>query len=142
MALMLDALPKISKPGNSPFIGFEQKTKERQKLEKAISDLRDMSLPLWINGPVQSPLTKNCIVPHNFGRTLGSYCLASEENVHQAIKTILVAREKWSQVPWPIKVDIFRKAARLIETKYMFELVAAVKETQPKYTFYSYYSYP
>ncbi len=141
MALMLNALPKIPKPENSPFVSFAKGTKERQELEQEIARLRNLPeyqkpcLPLWINGPVYTDKTKSCIVPHDLKRCLGIYALASEESVQLAIHTVLNAREQWSQIPWFMRFHIFRRAARLIETKYLIPLVAAVMEDYSKNPF-------
>ena len=59
MTLMLNALPQIREPENSPFICFEKGSKERTLLEQEIENIRKSKpeiLPLWIGGPVT---TKN-----------------------------------------------------------------------------------
>lgn len=138
MALMVNALPKIRKPENAPFISFEMGSKERYILQKEIERLRskDQSnpeiLPLWINGSVITNKSEPCIVPHDFKRTLAVYSKARDEHVKMAIDTVLAARERWSQVPWFRRLFIFQRAAILIEKKYLIPLVAAVMEDYSK----------
>jgi len=136
MALMVNALPKIPKPDNSPMVSFAQGTKERELLLAEIERLRSITevptLPLWINGPVYSKETMPCIVPHDFHRYLAHFSTVTEEHVHTAVETALNARERWSQIPWFMRFHIFRKTARLLETKYLIKMVAAVMEDYSK----------
>lgn len=136
MALMLNALPEIPKPENSPFVSYTKGTRERDLLAKEIAYLRNPTvapptLPLWINGAIHTH-TKKCEVPHDRNRVLGYYCTALEKHVFSAIDSVLAAREKWSQVPWNIRLNIFRTAARLLEKKYLHRVVAAVMEDYSK----------
>ena len=136
MTLMLNALPEIREPENSPFIGFERGSKERTLLVKEIENIRASDpevLPLWIGGPRHTlENTKPCIVPHDQNRTLAFYSIASKKHVEEAIETVLNAREAWSQIPWPMRLNIFQTAARLLEKKYLYEVVAAVMEDYSK----------
>lgn len=138
--LQLNALPQIRKPTNSPFVSFAKGTKERTELLRELENIRAPrktseieSLPLWINGPVT---TKNkqraCVPPHQFNRTLATYHTASEEHVVKAIKTVLAAKKRWMLLPWPYRLIIFQTAARLLETKYLCKMVAAVMEDYSK----------
>jgi 1-pyrroline-5-carboxylate dehydrogenase len=136
MALMVNALPKIPKPDNSPMVSFAKGTKERELLLAEIERIRSIvgvpTLPLWINGPVYSKETLPCIVPHDFRRYLANFSTATEEHAHTAVETVLNARERWSQIPWFMRFHIFRKTARLLETKYLIKMVAAVMEDYSK----------
>lgn len=139
MTLMLNAVPKIREPENSPFVGFEKSSVKRAELVRAIENIRSSkpeTLPLWIDGPV---FTKNkkgvCVPPHDYNRLLAEYSTASERHVVVAIETVLNARKMWSQIPWPFRLNIFLKAARLLETRYLVPMVAAVMEDYSKNPF-------
>jgi len=98
---MLNALPHVPKPDNSPFVSFMEGTKEKVALQNELARLRDPKrrlpvIPLWINGAVRTVWEKNCMVPHNMMRRLGSYSLAEEEQVKKAVQAVLNARERWS----------------------------------------------
>lgn len=144
MIFMPNALPKISKPENSPFVNYAKGSKERLELEKEIERIRNFkvseaehNISLWINGPVFSgtSLLRPCVVPHDRYRSLGDYSTVCEKDVHQAIDTVLKARDDWSQVHWFVRLHIFRTAARLLETKYLHRMVAAVMEDYSKNPF-------
>src|SRR3989344_2498375 len=129
MAFMANAIPNFPKPENSPFVSFVKGTKEKTALEKEIADfpnpmLKPRALPLGINGPVTAGNTAVCAVPHDLNRILGYYYKAEEKHIHGAIDTVLVARDKWMQMPWFWRLNIFRKAAELLEKKYLYEVVA------------------
>ncbi len=136
MTLMLNTLPQIRKPINSPFISFAKGTKERESLLKEIENITNAkpeTLPLWINGTVLTKTEKRtCIAPHNFNFILAYYATASEEYVVKAIETVLSARKKWLTLPWQFRLSIFQTAARLLETKYLYKMVAAVMEDYSK----------
>lgn len=139
MTLMVNALPKIPKPDNSPMVSFAKGTKERDLLVAEIDRLRVLTeiptLPLWINGPVYSNEEGSCIVPHDFHRELARFSTVREEHVYHAVDTVLKARDRWSQIPWFMRFNIFRKTARLLETKYLIRMVAAVMEDYSKNPF-------
>ena len=140
MAFMANAIPNFPKPENSPFVSFVKGTKEKTALEKEIAYLRNPmlkppTLPLWINGPVTAGNTAVCAVPHDLNRILGYYCKAEERHVREAIDTVLAARDQWMQMSWFWRLNIFRKAAELLEKKYLYEVVAAVMEDYSKNPF-------
>lgn len=135
MTLLTNAFPKIKEPENSPFVAFEKGSKERAALELEIEKIRKSKpevLPLWIGGPVKTSAKAICVAPHDFKRVLAEYCVCSEKDAHNAIKTVLDARKAWSQIPLEARLGIFQKAARLLETKYLFKMVAAVMEDYSK----------
>lgn len=139
MALMLNALPRIPEPQNSPFIGFTKGTPEKEALIKELEKIRSRKeipmLPLWINGPRLTAKQGQCLVPHDYRRLLASYSKAEEKDVMEAIDTVLAARSRWAQIPWPMRLNIFLEAARLLETKYLVPMVAAVMEDYSKNPF-------
>jgi len=135
MTLMLNTLPQIRKPANSPFVAFAKGTKERTELEKEIEKIRNSpakELPLWINGQIVTDANIGCVAPHDFKRNLGYYSIASTDHVDYAINTVLGARKKWLTLPYQIRLSIFQTAARLLETKYLVKMVAAVMEDYSK----------
>lgn len=140
MSLMPNALPKIPKPDNFPFVSFAGGTPERIELEKELKEIRQRidpgrHAPLWINGWIETGNCRKCVAPHHPARVLATYCAAREEDVQYAINTVLAAREEWSQIPWAVRFHIFRTAARLMGTKYLIPLVAAVMEDYSKNPF-------
>ena len=138
--LQLNSIPFIRKPVNSPFVSFANGTKERTELLRELDYIRRPKttreiewLPLWINGPVYVKGDRgSCVAPHNFKSILATYSKAKEANVNDAITTVLSAKKRWMSIPWQFRISIFQTAARLLETKYLFKMVAAVMEDYGK----------
>lgn len=136
--LNIDGIPSIPKPQNAPLLGFAKGTNERKLLEEAIRELRaqnpeEVKLPLIIGGQeIMTDDLGSCVVPHNRHRILGRYAKADSGHVASAIQAVLDAREKWAQVPWYIRLNIFRKAAYLLQTKYFYKAMAVTMEDYSK----------
>lgn len=138
--LQINSVPQIRKPTNSPFVGFENGSKSRTELLRELDLIRKPMnesavdiLPLWINGPVTNKAPwRTCVPPHDLKRTLAAYHTASEEHVVNAIKTVLAAKKRWMSIPWQFRLSIFQTAARLLETKYLYKMVAMVMEDYSK----------
>jgi 1-pyrroline-5-carboxylate dehydrogenase len=136
--MQINGIPEIPKPKNAFVPTFAQGTPERQLLIETLQALRaqdpqSVRLPLIIGGErIESDRWKPCCIPHDHKRILGSYALAGEEEVALAVKSVLSFRQKWIEIPWYLRLDIFRKAAWLLEKKYFFRLVAAVMEDYSK----------
>lgn len=135
--MILDGRPVFPKPKNAPMPGFAQGTAERKLLQEAIAELRARAeisnLPLIIGGEkVVTDMLDDCQVPHNHRRLLAKYSKASKEDVIDAINSVLNAQKKWQKLPWYMRLQIFRKAAYLLETKYFYKVTAAVMEDYSK----------
>lgn len=122
----------IHEPPNVPMIHFEKGNVEREKLITAIDDLRSkkpIKLPLWIGGePIYTESFSLCIPPHDMSRVLAEYAIADDLLVECAIQATLQAKKQWEQIPWHMRLNIFRKAAYLLEHKYFYDAVAVVME--------------
>lgn len=137
MALIINAVPKFLKPQNSSFVSFAKGTQERTALVAELDMLRARGggkefLPLWIGGPVVTDNFSPCRIPHGPGRELAQYSNAYAHNVNHALRVVLHAQERWSQIPWYMRLFIFKRAARLLEKKYLIRMVAAVMEEYSK----------
>lgn len=136
--LNIDGIPEIPKPPNAPMPGFARGTPERKLLEEAIKELRSkdgskVKLPLIIGGKeVMTNDLGDCVAPHDNKRLLGRYAKAQVSHVEQAIQATLDARSKWHQIPWYMRLNIFRKAAHLLQTKYFYKAMAATMEDLSK----------
>ncbi len=136
--LNIEGIPEIPKPQNAPMPGFARGTPERKLLEEAIKELRSqdsgkVKLPLMIGGKeIMTRDLGDCIVPHDNKRLLGKYARAQASHTEAAIQAALDAREKWHRIPWYMRLNIFRKAAYLLQTKHFYKLVAATMEDLSK----------
>ena len=136
-ALMINGIPKFLEPENAVFVNFEKGSKERDLLVAEIQKIREQKepvrLPLLIGSKtVETGEWGQCVAPHDKNRVLGEYAMARPEDVELAIETVLDAQERWSQIPWYIRLNIFRKAAYLLETKYFYRVTAATMENYSK----------
>ncbi len=136
--LNIDGIPEIPKPLNCPMPGFAKGTAERKLLEEAIKELRaqdpeKVKLPLMIGGErIVTGKLADCTVPHDNKRILGRYSVAQPDQAEQAIKAALDAAAGWQRIPWHMRLNVFRKAAYLMETKHFYRLVAATMEDLSK----------
>lgn len=122
----------IPEPQNAPMVNFEKGSVEREKLIAAIDYMRvkkPIKLPLWIGGKsVFTEVFAPCTPPHDISRILAEYAIADEHLVQHAIVDVLKAKKEWEQIPWHIRLNIFRKAAYLLQHKYFIDGVAVVME--------------
>ena len=130
----MNGVISFPKPANAPLINFENGSDGRIHLQEAITKLRCRKdvpvLPLWIEGqPVLSKFFGTCIPPHDMNRSLATYAqIPNWRLVDRAIEGVLNAKNSWKQVPWHMRLHIFRKAAYLLEHKYFYQAVAVVME--------------
>ncbi|MBI2624828.1 MAG: aldehyde dehydrogenase family protein [Candidatus Nealsonbacteria bacterium] len=119
-------------------VSFAPETKERMLLKEALWKLecarsKNTVLPLLIGGEeIVTDDLGDCVVPHNHQRILAKYSKANSDHVFDAIKSVLCARKKWRELDWFMRLNIFRKAAYLLQTKYFYELTAVTMENYSK----------
>ncbi|MEK7074410.1 MAG: aldehyde dehydrogenase family protein [Patescibacteria group bacterium] len=122
----------LPEPQNAPLVNFERGNAQREKLITAIDYLRvkkPIKLPLWIGGlPVFTEVFAPCAPPHDMNRVLAEYTIADGPLVACAISEVLQAKKKWEQIPWHMRLNVFRKAAYLLQYKYFIDGVAVVME--------------
>ena len=108
-------------PVNEPVLSYEPGSKERQTLKEVLHELKSqqMDIPMYIGGEeVRTGDTKPIHPPHEIAHTLAHFHAGNESHVHQAIEAALAAREKWGNMNWETRANIFLRAADLISTKY------------------------
>lgn len=120
---------------NEPVKSYSPGSPERESVLKAYKELfnSNTEVPLYINGKdVKTGNTQTMSPPHDHQHIVGSYHLAEEKHVQEAIKTALAAREKWANTPWEQRAAIFLKAAELIAGPYRAKINAATMIAQSK----------
>ena len=108
-------------PVNEPVLSYEPGSKERQTLKEVLDELKSqqMDIPMYIGGAeVRTGDTKPIHPPHEIAHTLAHFHAGNESHVHKAIEAALAAREKWGNMNWETRANIFLRAADLISTKY------------------------
>jgi 1-pyrroline-5-carboxylate dehydrogenase len=125
-------------PENEPVFNYEQGSKERAELKKAIdaASNQQIEIPMIIGGKkVESGNIQKIIKPHNIKHVLGRYHQGDGSHVNMAIKAALSAREIWSNLPWEERAAIFLKAAELLAGPYRAKINAATMLGQSKSVF-------
>jgi len=135
-----DGFFKISKPNNEPFLSYAPGTPEKkelkQEIKKCYSEVREV--PMIINGKeVKTNDIREYRPPHRLNHTVANYYYGGKQEVQDAIKASLDAKEKWRNMPWKDRASIFLKAADLIQGPYRQKMNAATMVGQSKNAFQS-----
>ena len=120
-----------NEPVKSYAPGSPERTAVLNAYKAMYSTIKD--IPMYINGKHVTTGTTNTIAPpHDHKHVVGTYHLASQSHVNEAINTALEARKTWSQTPWEQRAAIFLKAAELIAGPYRSNINAATMIAQSK----------
>ena len=125
-------------PENEPVYNYEQGSKERAELKKAIdvASSQQIEIPMIIGGKEVTSGNKQKIrAPHNIKHVLGQYHQGDKSHVNMAIKAALSAREMWSNLPLEERAAVFLKAAELLAGPYRAKINAATMLGQSKNVF-------
>ena len=120
---------------NEPVKSYAPGNPERDAVLQAYNEMynSNIDVPLYINGKdVKTGNTRTMSPPHDHQHIVGTYHLAEQKHVDEAIATALEARKTWSQVPWEQRAGIFLKAAELIAGPYRAKINAATMMAQSK----------
>jgi 1-pyrroline-5-carboxylate dehydrogenase len=125
-------------PANEPVLSYAPGTKERELLKKALKELKSkkIDVPMYIGG--EEILTENKVeihAPHEKKFVLGTYNQGNAADIKKAINAALKAKEKWANLTWENRANIFLKAADLLATKYRPEICATTMLGQSKNAF-------
>ena len=120
---------------NEPVKSYALGSPERASVLDAYKTMFNSTIdvPLYINGEdVKTGNTRTMSPPHDHQHIVGTYHLAEQNHVEDAINTALQARKTWSQLPWEQRAGIFLKAAELIAGPYRAKINAATMIAQSK----------
>ncbi len=120
---------------NEPVKGYAPGSPEREAVLAAYKEMfnSQIDVPMYINGQdVTTGNTRTMSPPHDHKHIVGTYHLAEQSNVDEAISTALEARKSWSLMPWEQRAGIFLKAAELIAGPYRAKINAATMIAQSK----------
>ena len=125
-------------PANEPVLSYAPGTRERELLKKALKELKSkkIDVPMYIGG--EEILTENKVemhAPHEKKFVLGTYNQGNAADIKKAINAALKAKEKWANLTWENRANIFLKAADLLATKYRPEICATTMLGQSKNAF-------
>ena len=132
---MSNSFLKSPTPINEPVKSYAPNTPERA----AVTAMYDtyfsekIHIPMKIGGEeVNSKETATMHPPHDHKHSMGTYSLATEAHVEQAIAAALEARKTWALVPFAARAAVFLKAADLIAGPYRARIAAATMMAQSK----------
>lgn len=120
---------------NEPVKSYAPGSPERETVLETYKQMFNskIDIPLYINGKnITTGNTRNISPPHDHKHIVGSYHLAEQSHIDDAISTALEARKKWSQMPWEQRAAIFLKAAELVAGPYRAKINAATMIAQSK----------
>jgi 1-pyrroline-5-carboxylate dehydrogenase len=125
----------IPYPSNEPILDYAPGSRERSSVLKTYDQLynKKSTVFLKINGKnLKGDSTKKMTPPHDHKHQLGEYHIANKNQVNDAIKSALNARNKWSKMHWTRRASIFLKAADLLAGPYRDKINAATMIAQSK----------
>ncbi|GAA4238474.1 L-glutamate gamma-semialdehyde dehydrogenase [Postechiella marina] len=120
---------------NEPVKSYAPGSPERDAVLETYKNMFNskVDVPLYINGKhIKTGNTRTMSPPHDHQHIVGTYHLAEQNHVEDAIATALEARKIWSQMPWEQRAGIFLKAAELIAGPYRAKINAATMIAQSK----------
>src|SRR5690606_16170322 len=120
---------------NEPVKSYAPGSPEREAVQAEYTKMykSKVEVPLYINGKdIKTKKTKTMSPPHDHKHVVGTYHLAEEKHIEDAIATALEARKSWSQMPWEQRAGIFLKAAELLAGPYRAKINAATMIAQSK----------
>ena len=123
---------------NEPVKSYEIGSEERLSLQKRYDELSsdEIEIPIIING--EKILTGDigkCVMPHDHQHTLAKYHKADKDLANKAIESSLESWNEWSRTDLDFRIDIFRRAARLLAGKWRDTINAATMLNQSKNVF-------
>ena len=122
-------------PVNEPVLQYAPGSKEKAALKQALKELKSqkVDVPMYIGGEeVRTGNTVSIHPPHEHKHVLGQFHSGEAKHVAKAINAALKAKDKWANLSWENRANIFLKAADLLSTKYRPYINAATMLGQSK----------
>lgn len=118
-------------------LSYAPGSEERKLLKGALAEMEKTTaeVPSIINGEhIYSGRKSSQVNPWDrHGKLLAEYHEVDRETVkNKAIPGALAARKKWATMPFSQRAAIYKRAAKLVETKYRWRLMAATMIGQGK----------
>ena len=122
-------------PKNEPILGYAPGSPERETVLNQYKEYYNGSvdIPLYIGDQeIRTGNTRNMSPPHDHQHIVGTYHMADNKHVEEAISSALEARTKWAQLTWEQRAAIFLKAADLMAGPFRAKMNAATMLAQSK----------
>ena len=108
-------------PANEPVLNYAPGSKEKLALKAALKELKGtkVDVPMYIGGEeVRTGKTMDIRPPHERKHLLGQFHVGEAKHVTKAINAALKVKDKWANMSWENRANIFLKAADLLAGKY------------------------
>ena len=108
-------------PVNEPVLHYAPGSPEKAALKAALKDLKanKIDVPMYIGSEeVRTGKTMELRPPHERKHLLGQFHVGEEKHVTKAINAALKVKDKWANMSWENRANIFLKAADLLAGKY------------------------
>jgi 1-pyrroline-5-carboxylate dehydrogenase len=108
-------------PANEPVLNYAPGSKEKLALKAALKELKatKIDVPMYIGSEeVRTGNTVDIRPPHEHKFVLGKFHVGEAKHVTKAINAALKVKDKWANMSWENRANIFLKAADLLATKY------------------------
>ena len=105
-------------PANEPVLNYAPGSAEKKRLKDALKELKStkIDVPMYIGSEeVRTGKTLDIRPPHEHKHVLGKF---HASHVKKAIVAALKVKDKWANLSWENRANIFLKAADLLATKY------------------------
>lgn len=125
----------FEKPHNEPVYSYAPGTPERKKLQEALAALASQKqeiMPIIGGKEISTGNMGTVVMPHDHHHVLANYHKVGEKEVTLAIEAARKAHHDWSNLPWTERASVMMRIARLIATKYRYQLAAALMLGQSK----------
>ena len=108
-------------PANEPVLNYASGSNERAALKKALKELKSekVDVPMYIGAEeIRTNNKMEIRPPHERKHLLGHFHVGEAKHVTKAINAALKVKDKWANMSWENRANIFLKAADLLATKY------------------------
>ncbi|MDQ6609270.1 MAG: aldehyde dehydrogenase family protein, partial [Bacteroidota bacterium] len=125
-------------PVNEHVYSYAPGTPERKLLKETLQELKSkkVDVPMYIGKEeIRTGKTIEMHPPHEREHVLGFFHQGDAGHVKKAINAALKVKEKWANISWENRANIFLKAAELLATKYRPYIVGTTMLGQSKNIF-------
>ena len=108
-------------PTNEPVLNYAPGSPEKKRLKEVLKELKSSAIdvPMYIGSEeVRTNKTIELHPPHEHQHLLGQFHAGDATHVKKAINAALRVKDKWANLSWENRANIFLKAADLLATKY------------------------
>ena len=122
-------------PVNEPVLNYAPGSAEKKNLKAALKEMKSekVDVPMYIGSEeVRTGKTMEIRPPHEHKFILGKFHTGDASHVKKAINAALKIKDKWANMSWENRANIFLKAADLLATKYRGHINASTMLGQSK----------